>query len=71
MKHCGASYTWQSDKELKTLKWLAYGALEAESNILEIKGSHASSNRTQVGTSLHSEKVGYGAITFTVLCYTP
>ena len=32
---------WQSDQELK---WLARGALVVESDILEIYGSHPSSN---------------------------
>ena len=45
----------QSDEELKRLKWLACGTLVAESNILEIKRSHASSNMTRVETSLCSE----------------
>ena len=49
----------QSDEGLKTLKWLACDALVAESDILEIYRSHASSNGTQVGNSL---------ITFLCVC---
>ena len=40
----GALYTGEQIGNLKTLKWLACGALVAESDILEILGSHPSSN---------------------------